>query len=268
MVFSGKGIGINEQDDTGRTPLHYAVCSGDCNKISQLLKEGADISYVNATHGSALHAAVRLGNFDVVKLLFDNGIDVVIDAVTDSEYITPLYRNSTALFDAVTAYNTYSYYNVDGKRDKCLQVIRLLLERGANPNIQQKCKMTAVQWAAQAGAAEVVEVFLKFNANVNTKNNKGVTPLMSAVISGVMETVCMLIEAGSDINAVAKGGGTALTYAVYYGHLDIAKYLIGNGADKNAVNNPINKKNETALDVAKKKKFNAIVDIFESIFLR
>ncbi len=63
-----------------------------------------------------------------------------------------------------------------------------------------------------------------------------------------------------DIDKQDNNGKTPLMLAAYYGHAEIVSYLLANGADKSVAN----KKGETALSIAEKKKFVAVAAILDS----
>jgi len=116
-----------------------------------------------------------------------------------------------------------------------LDVARMLLQKGANPNLQLKRRppyrdvpqdrggdtilaqgATALLRAARAGDAPFVELLLKNGALVDLPSKEGVTPLMAAAgvefgtrvtrgrnrtNEGVLATMKLLLDAGADINA-------------------------------------------------------------------
>ena len=123
-----------------------------------------------------------------------------------------------------------------------LDVARLLLQKGANPNLQLKRRppyrdvpqdrggdtilaqgATPLLRAARAGDAPFVELLLKNGALVDLPSKEGVTPLMAAAgvefgdrvtrgrnrtNDGVLATMKLLLDAGANINArmVAEPG--------------------------------------------------------------
>ncbi len=116
-----------------------------------------------------------------------------------------------------------------------LDVAKLLLEAGANPNLQLKRRppyrdvpqdrggdtilaqgATPLLRAARAGDAPFVELLLKHGALVDLPSKEGVTPLMAAAgvefgtrvtrgrnrtDDGGLATMKLLLDAGADINA-------------------------------------------------------------------
>jgi ankyrin repeat protein len=116
-----------------------------------------------------------------------------------------------------------------------LDIARMLLDKGANPNIQLKRRppyrnvpqdrggdsilsqgATPLLRAARAGDAPLVELLLGHGALVDLPSNQGVTPLMAAAgveyglrvtrgrnrtEEGVLKTLQLLVDAGADVNA-------------------------------------------------------------------
>ena len=65
-------------EDTGGTPLIYAVESGDVETASLLLEAGADINSQNITGKTALMKAAEFGNVEIAKTLLQSGADINI----------------------------------------------------------------------------------------------------------------------------------------------------------------------------------------------
>ncbi|KAG5799177.1 hypothetical protein H9Q69_001809 [Fusarium xylarioides] len=74
-----------------------AICTGNIELVSLLIKHGAKIDYVDPLESfnkSPLSRAVREGNLDMVKLLVDNGADVNFsEGGTDPPMFASLYYN-------------------------------------------------------------------------------------------------------------------------------------------------------------------------------
>lgn len=60
-------------DDTGKTPLHYAVEYNNYKLIQELLINDADINSVDEYDRTALHLAIDNGNDAIIKLLLKRG---------------------------------------------------------------------------------------------------------------------------------------------------------------------------------------------------
>jgi ankyrin repeat protein len=93
------------------------------------------------------------------------------------------------------------------------EVLRLLLEAGANPNKSAQYDFPldlAIQESGKAGL-EPVKMLLDAGANPNQRNSFGQPIYFDAVgQSSTLETLTLLLDRGADINAVAKDGSTVL----------------------------------------------------------
>jgi uncharacterized protein len=80
--------------------------------------------------------------------------------------------------------------------------VRFLLQRDANPNIQDREGNSPLMIAVGQGYAEGVQILILYKANVNLRNSKGETPLIRAVQLRNLELVRMLLDAGGDPDQV------------------------------------------------------------------
>jgi len=123
-------------------------------------------------------------------------------------------------------------------------VVRLLCqEYGVDVNYstsetledEPKKGITALEWAARKGHAEVVKVLLDNKADVNVSRTDGVTPLWIAAQEGHLEVVKLLLHNKADVNANRHTDGvTPLLMPAQEGHTDVVKLLLDNKADVNA----------------------------------
>ncbi|KAF5364449.1 hypothetical protein D9758_010651 [Tetrapyrgos nigripes] len=129
-------------------------------------------------------------------------------------------------FDCVTALQVASYY---GNKE----FVKLLLVKGADPNIQGGKHGTALQAASGRGYKEVVELLLGKGAGPNTQGGEYGTALHAASVTGHKEIVKLLLDKGADTNIQGGGYGTALWAASVTGHKEIVELLLDKGADTN-----------------------------------
>jgi ankyrin repeat protein len=117
------------------------------------------------------------------------------------------------------------------------ELVRLLLERGADVNTRERTKHTTALTAASArGHDQIVEQLLEKGADINARGGTYYgTALIAASAWGHGQVVERLLEEGADINAQGGGRyGTALIAASARGHDRIFERLLEKGADINA----------------------------------
>lgn len=121
-----------------------------------------------------------------------------------------------------------------------LELIKLLVEKGADVNKKDKDKMAPIMAALlgegpEEGKLSVVKYLAEKGADLSVQYTaQGVvfTPLISAVNSGNLEMTKILLDKKADINAgEAKSGVTPLMFAVTHKDLPLAKFLLEKGAD-------------------------------------
>jgi len=105
--------------------------------------------------------------------------------------------------------------------------------------VQKEKEIYNSNWAEITQAAfdkkyEIVKSLIEGGADVNARRKDGTPLLMLASAHGQIEIVRLLIDNGADINIQSKSGSTALIWALVYDHPDIAKLLLERGADVTA----------------------------------
>jgi ankyrin repeat protein len=107
-----------------------------------------------------------------------------------------------------------------------------LLHEGADPNIQDRMGFTPLISAAREGHIEVVRTLLENGADPNLRGGlNNWYPLMHAVHKNQLESAQALLERGADVNARGAHGDTALMMAAGYGRTEIVRLLLRRGAD-------------------------------------
>jgi uncharacterized protein len=116
-------------------------------------------------------------------------------------------------------------------------VLRLLAEKGANPNAAGPDGTTAIMWAAHHDDFALVQALIKAGANVKLKNQYGTSALTEAAIIGSAPIIDALLKAGADPNTKNPEGETPLMAVARSGKVDAARRLLDAGADVNAKEN-------------------------------
>lgn len=239
------------------SPLLYAARDGRLEAAKLLLAAKAEINQTDANAITPLIMAIVNNRVDVAKFLIEQGADI---QSADWYGRTPLWaavetRNMDV--DNGTFVNSI-------EREPMLELIRILLERGAKVNVRMKevppirrtfLRTTgSLEWvdftgqtpfltASRAADLTVMRLLLKYGADPNISTFEGTTPLMAA--AGVnwvydqtfdegpaarLEAVKLCHELGNDVNAINTMGLTALMGAANRGSDDIIKFLVEKGA--------------------------------------
>jgi len=238
-------------DSGGLTPLLYAARENCMACVDVLLENGADIDLPDPDGVSPLLVAIMNANWDLAKQLIEAGADVnQWDIYGEAPLFTAIglkarINGGRASIDPLN--------QTDG-----MTIIRMLLDRGANPNMQLFFRPANVQGstntrgatplirAATDGDLELVKLLLKYGADPTVYMADRQTPI-HAVLAGrspekqALELIRVLHKAGTDVNVIALvnhreevRGGTALHYAVRKRYKEVIRELASYGIDMNA----------------------------------
>jgi ankyrin repeat protein len=238
-------------DSGGFTPLLYATRENCMACVDVLLKNRADINLPDPDGVSPLIVAILNANWDIAKKLIDAGADVNQWDV----------YGETPLFMAIGLYT-----RIDGGKGSIdplnqttgISIVRLLLDRGANPNMQlffQPANLsgatntrgaTALTRAANNADLEMVKLLLEHGGDATVQLADRQTAI-HVVLAGraaepqALELIRILRKAGADVNSIALvnhreevRGGTALHLATRKRFKEVIKELASYGIDMNA----------------------------------
>lgn len=170
-----------------------AASGGHAGAITALIKAGADPNRFSSGM-TALFYAASAGHVAAVQALLDAGAD----PKAGDKMWSPLEAASS-----------------EGHKE----VVNLLLEHGKGGQKRGGGKKfrerdgAAIANAALMGQVDIVRTLLESGANANGKSEEHFTALMGAVRAGSIELVQMLLKAGADVNALNEQRETALDLA-------------------------------------------------------
>ncbi|KPA86250.1 putative ankyrin repeat protein [Leptomonas pyrrhocoris] len=145
---------------------------GNTERFTGYVQKGGCLTECDDQKLTLLHHAAFSGNEVFVKLILEASAtqQVNIDAA-DAEGWTPLH------------------YTADrGHRN----VVKLLLEEGANVNARDTSKRTPLHLAALSGSKGAAEALLQAGASKTAKNVAGMTPLECAKVADHADLVALL----------------------------------------------------------------------------
>ena len=190
--------------------IFNAIDAGDIETVKTHIKGGMAVDSVDSNGTTPLMWASTQGQLEIMRYLIDQGAS--INKGRYSDQITPLI--AATLYEQPDA-------------------IRLLLEKGAEIDLSAN-QSNALYQAANVGYTEVVDVLLEAGANPNLFTSSGFDPLFAALSSSQLQIVKSLIDHHADVNAVYSPEqpypNSPLMVAAWRGNPEIIKTLLESGA--------------------------------------
>ncbi len=236
-----RGAQINARDQSGMTPLLFAIlnrdkinqavllqhhaaldtlttlmnaaATDDTVTLARLIKTLPDFKDLRAPNGAtALHVAALWNAPQTTRLLLHSGLET---SARDGASETPLHYAC--------------WFPENGP------MVSLLLDAGANINAEDVFDETPLHMAVHTHSAELTRLLLARKAAPDLPNAMSTTPLSLAVSNGSTDLASLLLNAGADPNTHSRYGSSLLGQAVQSRNTALATLLIAKGADVNRV---------------------------------
>ena len=242
-----KGAEVDYQTDHGYSALMKAAENGNVEAVKCLIKHGAQVDLGDNRGKSALEFGCEKGNVEVVKVLLEvEGVEGLssgdMQHSVHSSFNAAVEHNHTKLVRwflescirmVINIPVSALFFAID---NQSIEMVQLLLDHGAEVNIQNERKVSALMLAASKGNIEVAKKLLERGADVSLKGKGGSTALLSVLSAddhavpqqSKIAIVKLLLEYG-DIRG--NDSCSALRHAIESRSAELVKLLIDNIKD-------------------------------------
>ena len=170
--------------------------------FQHLLRLDSSLCQESSADGwSTFNIAIDMGQMELVTYMLDHGADVNFIALGSA----PIHR-------VALSGNT--------------EVMRLLIDRHADVNIQDSNGMTPLHIAARSGGMQAVQLLLASKAQLDMLNRERETSLHQAASQGHIEVVALLKEYGSNYRIRDLDGAVPLSKAIERGQESVVRFLL------------------------------------------
>ena len=191
-LYLAQGVDVNSQNSKGDTALLWAARWNHTEVMESLLKFGANPNIGNDKGSTALHWAVRYQHVNAVRILTSNK-SIMINTQRKLGLISPTILSSAL---------------------GCQEIVKLLLDAGANVNQEIRGDERPIHHAAKEGHEDILALLISRGAIINVDDALGNTALFLAIKNDHPLAVHILIEAGSDLCHKNRDGIDVWSYAL------------------------------------------------------
>lgn|GEM_PF-2795069 len=272
------GADVNHADEDGTTALHRAVLLRNTELVANLLERGADPRLLSRQYGTPLSLALKNPKSSLEKVFIDRGVLVsVFDLAAGglNVRLTRLLEKTPDLINERDSQrSTPLHYSAICGNVACM---KSLLAADADVSAKDKFGNTALHYAVSSRhdsrtGSQLVQALISSRADPNSQNLNAETPLHIAtrkinssdrgpvLVDGAIQVVAKLIELGAEVNAIDSKENTPLHNAAANGMQWTAQELL----QANAITTKRNLAGNTPVDIARQKKFGAMVKLLTS----
>ncbi|XP_045473074.1 serine/threonine-protein phosphatase 6 regulatory ankyrin repeat subunit A-like isoform X2 [Harmonia axyridis] len=269
LMLLKSGAGPNLLDEGGQTPVHIAAKYGNLQTLLLLLEDGGDPEFKNKHGETPLHLASKGCQPEVVMQL----IKYVKDKKGDDKathYVNATNENDETALHCVCSVSSDKVPTPNADKE----VVKLLLENGADVKLQAKQHESVFHYVATVGNNSVLMEMISHmdpqdaQKALNRQNSNQWTPLMIASNKGHTKMVNNLLTHSARVDVFDSDGRSALHLGAEHGYLQVCGSLL----EHKAFINSKSRNGQTALHLAAKygfihlvrfliKEHNAVVDI-------
>src|ERR1051326_5928086 len=135
--------------------IHRAAYDGDLKTVQQMLTANKSLrENQSGKYGTPLHTAAGSGHLEIVRYLLQQG--------ANANAAKTIGDNETILMSAALVYPGQT-------EDRKLEIVKLLVSKGANVKAHDRNLMTPLHNAASQGSAKIVAFLISHGADINAK---------------------------------------------------------------------------------------------------
>lgn len=242
------GQDVNEKMYQGRNALSFAVEAGLKDMAALLIHHGINVNVKESNGFTPLHTACFCRHKDIVRLLLSKGAEIHGNSMMGTPILTACFIPSPSkirdpsdivkiLLDHGANVNDVSEHGetalILAVRDNNLRLVKLLIEAKADVNVfvpipnYNDGKVPLVSVALGKRYFEIVKCILAVDTlDVKIKEKNLRSPLHIACALGNLEIVKLMVERNFNINEITVSLKTPLLLALDSGHFRVAEYLL------------------------------------------
>ncbi|GFR22359.1 hypothetical protein TNCT_213892 [Trichonephila clavata] len=245
-AFLSRGADANAITLTdGTSPLHYAADAGYVEIVKILLKNKAKINAFTNVGLTPIHLAAVKGHTSVVKLLLENGANAKVTDNKNRNSFEMAVANGNAEVVKILLQEKNFHINDKGNdgfsllhiaaQEGNLNIIKYLIDRGADVNSQNDAGSKPIHIAAREGHKDIVELFLNCKSLNNYLGAFDQSLVHYATMGSQLEILKLLIDLKFDVNASDRNDLKPVHIAVSSNDKNILLILLQHGAYYDAV---------------------------------
>ena len=218
---------IEAVDKNQQKPLHFACRFGHLPIIQYLVEKGVNIES-QSKFGTPLQIAAKYDHLEVAQYLLKQGAQ-------PNGLLSSACKNGCRVYQTFEKEYSNQLSSSDSIRYACyegnLPLIDYLNE--TRNDIISGWKEQNLMSACRSGNFQVIKHLIELGADVNTADCSKTTPLHIACREGSLRIVQYLVEKGANIEAKNEEKKTPLDYAIAASKQEVVEYLVSKGAKKN-----------------------------------
>nr|ADD82932.1 transient receptor potential cation channel subfamily A member 1 [Corallus hortulanus] len=191
--------------------IFKVMSDGNTSRLRSFIKKNSKgLKKLDDMNASPLHHAAANGQLEFMQMIMDDSPPEALN-VADNAGNTPLHWAT---------------------KKQQIESVKLLLRKGANPNVANANMMTPFHWVVQYHFNDLVKIFLENSlTDVNLGGEGGNTPILLACYKDNPEALKLLIEKGGDICKANNTGCMAVHAAATSGAKLCMEIVIRRGED-------------------------------------